>query len=166
MAQGGKVIAWLLARPRLALYGVAGAAILGGVAWAVHDVRSAYAARAALPIARQERDAAIATIKRAGEEAERNARIANDYHDQIDRLRADLRAKPIVVRVCADPAKAVLPAGPAPRTDAPAPGPETGEAAANPEPIDVTGPLNDYALDCAAAGLQLVALQRWVMERP
>lgn len=151
---------------RLIAYGVAGAALAGALAWAGLSVRSAYRAKAALPIARQERDAAIATIKRAGEEAERNARIANDYHDQIDRLRADLRAKPIVVRVCADPAKAVLPAGPAPRTDAPAPGPETGETAANPEPIDVTGPLNDYALDCAAAGLQLVALQRWVMERP
>ena len=155
-----------LSTVRLIAYAVAGAALAGGIAWAIHDVRSAYAARAALPIARQERDAAIATIKRAGEEAERNARIANDYHDQVDRLRADLRAKPIVVRVCADPAKAVLPAGPAPRTDAPAPGPETGETAANPEPIDVTGPLNDYALDCAATGLQLVALQRWVMERP
>lgn len=51
------MIARLFAHPWL--YGVAGAAILGAVAWAVHDVRSAYRARAALPIARAERDAAI-----------------------------------------------------------------------------------------------------------
>lgn len=155
-----------LSTARLIAYGLAGAAILGAVAWAVHDVRSAYAARAALPIARQERDAAIATVRLAGESAARNARIANDYHDQLDRLRADLRARPITVRVCPKSPETVLPPRTAPRTDAPAPGPETGETAANPDPIDVTGPLNDYALDCAATGLQLVALQRWVMERP
>ena len=155
-----------LTTARLIAYGLAGAAILGAVAWAVHDVRSAYAAKAALPIARQERDAAIATVRLAGESAARNARIANDYHDQIDRLRADLRARPITVRVCPKSPETVLPPRTAPRTDAPAPGPETGPPAANPDPIDVTGPLNDYALDCAATGLQLVALQRWVMEMP
>lgn len=160
------MIAWLLARPRLIAYGLAGAALAGGLAWAGWSVKSAYAAKAALPIALKERDAAVATIKRAGEEAERNARIANDYHDQLGRLRADLRARPITVRVCPKSPETVLPPRTAPRTDAPAPGPETGETAANPEPIDVTGPLNDYALDCAATGLQLVALQRWVMERP
>lgn len=156
------VIAWLFARPRLALYGVAGAAILGAVAWAVHDVRSAYAARAALPIARQERDAAIATIKRAGEEAERNARIANDYHDQLDRLRADLRARPITVRVCPKSPETVLPPRTAPRTDAPAPGPETGETAQDARTVDLT----PYAEDAAGCADQLRALQRWVRERP
>lgn len=151
---------------RLIAYGLAGAALAGALAWAGLSVRSAYRAKAALPIARAERDAAVATVQQAKQEAARNADIANAYHDQIDRLRADLRARPIVLRVC--PRAPVRPDPPraAPRTDAPAPGPETGETAANPEPIDVTGPLNDYALDCAAAGLQLVALQRWVMERP
>ena len=159
------MIGCLLARPRLIAYGLAGAALAGALAWAGLSVRSAYRAKAALPIARAERDAAIATIKRAGEEAERNARIANDYHDQLGRLRADLRARPITVRVCPKSPETVLPPRTAPRTDAPAPGPETGETA--PAVADAYfADLTPYAEDAAGCADQLRALQRWVTERP
>jgi len=152
---------------RLIAYGVAGAVLAGGVAWAIHDVRSAYRARAALPLARAERDAAVATVKLAGEEAARNARIANDYHDQIDRLRADLRDRPIVLRVCPRaPVRPAAPSGSAPRADAPATGPVAGTVETDSEPLDVTVELSAYAEDCAVAGITLSALQRWVRERP
>lgn len=156
------MIAWLLARPRLIAYGLAGAAIVGAatVAWVkVHAWHSAYVER---PAILAQRDAAVATVKLAGEASARNERITNDYHDQIDRLRADLRARPITVRVCADPAKAVLPARTAPRTDAPAPGPEPGPTAEAGRTVD----LSPYAEDAAAVADQLMALQRWVSERP
>ena len=68
------MIAWLLARPRLIAYGLAGAALAGGVAWAVHDVRSAYAARAALPIAIA--DAAKARAEKAQSEKSVTDQIA------------------------------------------------------------------------------------------
>ena len=154
-----------LSTARLIAYAAAWAALAGGLAWAVHDVRSAYAARRALPIARAERDAAIATVRLTGESAARNARIANDYHDQLDRLRADLRARPITVRVCPKSPETVLPPRTAPRTDAPAPGPETGETA--PAVADAYfADLTPYAEDAAGCADQLRALQRWVTERP
>lgn len=150
--------------PRLIAYGLAGAAILGaaGLAWwRVHAWRAAYVERPAIVA---ERDAAVATVKLAGEASARNERIANDYHDQIDRLRADLRARPIVVRVCPPAARPVLPPGTAPRTDAGAAGPEPGPAPApaGPRDVDLTG----YAEDAAATADQLRALQQWVRERP
>lgn len=156
------MIGWLLARPRLALYGLAGAAILGAATYAWVKVHSWRAAYVALPTVAAERDAAIATVKLAAEEAAKNARIANDYHDQIDRLRADLRERPITVRVCSQPARPVPPAGAAPRTDAPAPGPEPGPSAPDARTVDLT----PYAEDAAACADQLTALQRWVRERP
>lgn len=151
-----------LTTARLIAYGLAGAALAGGLAWAGWSVKSAYAAKAALPIALKERDAAVATVRLAGESAARNARIANDYHDQLDRLRADLRARPITVRVCPKSPETVLPPRTAPRTDAPAPGPETGETAQDARTVDLT----PYAEDAAGCADQLRALQRWVRERP
>lgn len=151
-----------LTTARLIAYGLAGAALAGALAWAGLSVRSAYRAKAALPIALKERDAAVATVRLAGESAARNARIANDYHDQLDRLRADLRARPITVRVCPKSPETVLPPRTAPRTDAPAPGPETGETAQDARTVDLT----PYAEDAAGCADQLRALQRWVRERP
>lgn len=148
--------------PRLIAYGIAGAALAGGLAWAGWSVKSAYAAKAALPIALKERDAAVATVRLAGESAARNARIANDYHDQLDRLRADLRARPITVRVCPKSPETVLPPRTAPRTDAPAPGPVAREATPDARTVD----LSPYAEDAAAVADQLRALQKWVRERP
>lgn len=154
-----------LTTARLVVYGVAGAALAGGLAWAGWSVKSAYAAKAALPIALKERDAAVATVRLAGESAARNARIANDYHDQLDRLRADLRDRPITVRVCPKSPETVLPPRTAPRTDAPAPGPETGPPA--PAVADAYfADLTPYAEDAAGCADQLRALQRWVTERP
>ena len=158
------MIGWLLARPRLALYGLAGAALLAGgiTAWVqVSRWRSAYVA---LPAVAAERDAALRTVQLAADEADRNARIANAYHDQLDRLRADLRDRPITVRVCPPAARPVLPPGTAPGTHAPAAGPEPGPAPApaGPRDVDLTG----YAEDAAATADQLRALQRWVSNRP
>lgn len=158
------MIGWLLARPRLALYGLAGAALLAGgiTAWVqVSRWRSAYVA---LPAVAAERDAALRTVQLAADEADRNARIANAYHDQLDRLRADLRDRPIRVRVCESPARPVLPPGAAPGTHAPAPGPVAGTPAPAPGPRDVD--LTGYAEDAAATADQLRALQQWVRERP
>lgn len=156
------MIGWLLARPRLALYGLAGAALLAGgiTAWVqVSRWRSAYVA---LPAVAAARDAALRTVQLAADEADRNARIANAYHDQLDRLRADLRDRPIRVRVCPPAARPVLPPGTAPRTDAGAAGPQPGPTAPDGRTVD----LSPYAEDAAATAEQLRALQQWVRERP
>lgn len=160
------MIGWLIrkagGRVRLALYGLAGAALLGAATWAWVTVRGWRHDSERLPVVERERDAAVAAVKLAGEEATRNARIANDYHDQIDRLRADLRARPVTVRVCPPAARPVRPAGTAGRTDAPPAGPESGAAAPDGHTVD----LSQYAEDAAATADQLRALQRWVNERP
>ena len=93
------MIAWLLARPRLLAYGLGGLALAGGLAWAVHDVRSAYAARAALPIVRAERDVAVATLAGYQEAARLAAEVAGRVQTELD---AERQRKARVVRVYRD----------------------------------------------------------------
>ena len=93
------MIGWLLARPRLWLYGVAGAAILGAVAWAGLSVRSAYRAKAALPIARAERDEARASLAAYQEAARLAAEVAGRVQTELD---AERQRKARVVRVYRD----------------------------------------------------------------
>lgn len=159
------MIAWLIAHPRRIAYGLAGAAILGAATWAWVAVAGWRHDSERLPVVARERDALAATLRQAASEAVRNARIADDYHDQIDRLRADLRARPVRVLRPACPA-ATAAARPAGRADAPAAGPEPGPPAADPGPLDVTADLSAYAEDCAATGITLSALQQWARERP
>ena len=156
------MIGWLLARPRLALYGLAGAALLGAATWAWVTVSGWRHDSERLPAVEAERDAALRTVQLAADELDRNARIANDYHDQVARLRADLRERPIRVRVCPPAARPVLPPGAAPGTHAPAAGPEPGPPASDARTVD----LSPYAEDAAATADQLRALQQWVRERP
>jgi len=155
------VIAWLLARPRLLAYGLAGAALVGALAWAGLTVRGWHRDSLALPVARRERDEARAIAETAKQEASRNAAITNDLRDKTDALRADLRARPITVRVC-PPSPPVLPARATGGTDAPAAGPVAREAAEDGQTVD----LSAYAEDAAACADQLRALQGWVRERP
>jgi hypothetical protein len=156
-----------LTTARLIAYAVAGAALLAGVAWAVHDVRSAYAARRALPIARAELAQARADITAVKTDAERARRISDGYQTDLARVRADLRARPLgVVRVYRKACPPVPPAvGTVGGPDAPAPGPVAGPPAGDPGP-DIGPALQDYAEDAATCAAQLTALQRWVRERP
>ncbi len=55
------MIAWLLARPRLIAYGLAGAALAGGLLWAGLTVRGWHRDSLALPAAREELAEAVAT---------------------------------------------------------------------------------------------------------
>ena len=84
---------------RLIAYGLAGAAIVGALAWAIHDVRSAYRARAALPIARAERDEAVATLAGYQEAARLAAEVAGRVQTELD---AERQRKARVVRVYRD----------------------------------------------------------------
>lgn len=55
------MIAWLLARPRLIAYGLAGAALAGGLLWVGLTVRGWHRDSLALPAAREELAEAVAT---------------------------------------------------------------------------------------------------------
>lgn len=55
------MIAWLLARPRLIAYGLAGAALAGGLLWVGLTVRGWHRDSLALPAAREEMAEAVAT---------------------------------------------------------------------------------------------------------
>jgi len=55
------MIGWLLARPRLIAYGLAGAALTGGLLWAGLTVRGWHRDSLALPLARAELAEALAT---------------------------------------------------------------------------------------------------------
>ena len=55
------MIGWLLARPRLIAYGLAGAVLAGGLLWAGLTVRGWHRAAEALPLARRELVEAQAT---------------------------------------------------------------------------------------------------------
>lgn len=68
------MIGWLLARPRLIAYGLAGAALAGGLLWAGLTVRGWHRAAEALPSARAElveaqatNAALVAAVHRAAE---------------------------------------------------------------------------------------------------
>lgn len=78
------MIAWLLARPRLIAYGLAGAAILGAaglVWWRVSAWRSAYQERPALVA---ERDAAVATNAALVEAVHRAAEIGAEAEGRVE----------------------------------------------------------------------------------
>lgn len=159
------MIAWLLARPRLIAYGLAGAALLGAATWAWVTVSGWRSDSERLPEVERQRDALAATVELAEKEADRNAEIVNELRDKNVALRADLRARPVTVRVCREPARPVLPPGTAPRADAGAAGPQPGPtapAAGTAYEADLT----PYAEDAAATADQLRALQQWARERP
>lgn len=68
------MIGWLLARPRLIAYGLAGAALAGGLLWAGLTVRGWHRDSLALPLARRElveaqatNTALVAAVHRAAE---------------------------------------------------------------------------------------------------
>ena len=95
------MIPWLLglSRARLIAYGLAGAALAGALAWAGLSVRSAYRAKAALPIARAERDVAVATLAGYQEAARLAAEVAGRVQTELD---AERQRKARVVRVYRD----------------------------------------------------------------
>lgn len=88
-----------LTTARLIAYGVAGAALAGGLAWAGWSVKSAYAAKAALPIALKERDEAVATLAGYQEAARLAAEVAGRVQTDLD---AERQRKARVVRVYRD----------------------------------------------------------------
>lgn len=75
----------LLARPRLALYGLAGAALLAGATWAWVTVSGWRSDSERLPAVEAERDAAIAARQRS----ERAVLDQIARHQEIERVLAD-----------------------------------------------------------------------------
>ena len=127
------MIAWLLARPRLIAYGLAGAAILGagGLAWwRVHAWRAAYQERPALVA---ERDAAV-TARKLSESAiqtqvEANQRLEHDTNAALRRAGAAAHDLAGRLRQYQAMRRPVCPAPAAPG-EPDATGPEPGDRAA------------------------------------
>lgn len=117
------MIGWLLARPRLIAYGLAGAALTGGLLWAGLTVRGWHRDARALPLARAELAEAVATnaalvaavhraaevsgaaevkVEAAGREA---AKVRVVYRDAVrtDPTCAAWAAQPIPCRLGAPP---------------------------------------------------------------
>ena len=158
------MIGWLLARPRLALYGVAGAAILGAATWAWLTVSGWRSDSQRLPVVEAERDAAVAaraTAERAVlEQVETNARIERETNDA-------LRRAGIAARDLADGLRRHYASLPRPQCPtAPAAGDPHGTAG---EPADgdrVEAATGRHLEACARDAERLTGLQAYVRALP
>lgn len=157
------MIGWLLARPRLALYGLAGAALLAGgiTAWVqVSRWRSAYVA---LPAVAAARDAAIAARQRSEravlDQVAHNQEIERELTDRF--VAADARAR--------DLARRLLQAGRPARPVCPAPAAASPDDGAGREPDDggaLEAAVGDHLAACDRDAARLTGLQAYVRALP
>lgn len=107
------MIGWLMARPRLALYGLAGAALAGGVLWAGLTVRGWHRDAQALPLARRELVEAQATNTALVEAVHRAAEVSGAAEVKIETVTRETAKVRTVYRdaVRADPTCAEWAAG-------------------------------------------------------
>lgn len=148
---------------RLIAYGLAGAAIVGALTWGVHDVRSAYRARAALPIARAERDAAVAAQARSEQSVARQIAVNEEIERETVRklAAADAAARDLARRLlhARRQARPVCPASAAPGN----PDGTAGEPAGADEIGEATAA---YIAACDGDAVRLNALQGYVRGLP
>lgn len=153
--------------PRLIAYGVAVAALIGAVMWAVHSLREQGRdeVRAELEPRIEAAEAAL-----AHERADRKR--AEDASNAYQREIADLRIAPVdvpVVRLCRHTITVPAAGNSARRSDATAAGPgsDAGAPPADPAPGPDIGPdLMRLALRCDEISAQLRALQSWARNTP
>jgi len=116
------VIAWLLARPRLIAYGLAGAALAGGLLWVGLTVRGWHRDSLALPAAREELAEAVATNAALVAAVHRAAEVSGAAEVKVEAAGRDSAKVRVIYReaVRTDPTCAAWAATPIPcRLDAP-----------------------------------------------
>ena len=157
------MIGWLLARPRLIAYGLAGAAILAGgiAAWVTVSGWRSDSQR--LPVVEAERDAAVAARATAErsllDQVERNQEIEREITDRF--VAADGLARDLARRLlqAGRPARPVCPAPAAPSSDDGAGG-ESDDGGA------LEAAVGDHLAACDRDAARLTGLQAYVRGLP
>ena len=110
------MIGWLLARPRLIAYGLAGAAILGGLLWVGLTVRGWHRDSLALPLARAELAEALATNTALVAAVHRAAEVSGAAEGRVETVGREAAKVRVVYReaVRTDPTCAAWAAQPIP----------------------------------------------------